>query len=604
MKKIYNIFFLACLVILGACGDDRSSPGVINYEGTVLGMFTEGRVNGINLYYDALVKTGLDSRLSEATERTFLVPNNAAMQAALQSGGFLSVEAADVDFLTTIINNHTFAGTTTEDEFTKSVLTAESGAQVYVSIASDIVFNAQATISDGNNSASNGVVHVIDFPILVFPASNIATIISDSAAAVSPEFTLLNAALAATGLDGTLGGTTEFTLFAPTDAAFNAAGYADVAAINAEDVAVLTEVLQNHVIAGRFLSLELASGRAYTPNGAAGTAKGIDLDVSDDAIEIEIDGGTSDTESVNTLATNGVIHRVDAVISPEDYVIESAGVTGTPFGTALGASAFDYTALLSTEDEYTALVPTGYAGGNTQAELDAYIFEGTVSIEGAAGTRIESIGGQQYFIGADDDNLRIYGATGSTSTFSAEDESVYNGNYSTLSAASVTPLPNMSTTSVIISTDSLKLYAEALRFLEVDSVADAVYLALQNSELESVYRDAFDAAEVFDQTTIAAGDFDGLIANIESADAATLAAVIDRHILTALFFSADLEADQEYSNRAGETLVYGTVSIGATDDTGFIINDDNEITVVEIVSADITGLNGVVHVLEETLPEL
>ncbi len=609
MKKLNYILTITLLFILSACGDDKDSPGVIQYTGDTEGLFTEGRVNNVELFYQAMVKTGLDARLSESTERTYLVPDNAAMQAALQSGGFLTVAAADVDFLTNLINDHTIGGLITEDEFTKSVLTNENGSQIYVSVGSAIVFNSQASISDGNNSSTNGIVHVINFPLLSFPENDIAGIVNSLANdATSPEFTLLNAALAATGLDATLGGTNEFTVFAPTDAAFNAAGYADVAAINAEDVAVLTEILQNHVLSGRFFTLDLASGRTYTANGGAGTAKGLDVDVESDAIEVEIDGGTSETTSVNTLATNGIIHIVDAVIIPEDYVIEAGDVSGSAFGTALGASSFDYDALLSTEDEYTVLVPTGYAGGNTQAELDAYIFEGTVSFSDLAASRVESIGEDQYFIGADDDALTIYGATGSSSTFDTEDESVYNGNYSVLDGASVTPLPNMSAVSVLLADatapDTLSLYLEALRFLELDSLVDVTYLAVVNTELEDVYRDALDEGGVVDPTTITAGDFDELIANIGSADAATLSAVIERHIITELFFSADLEPDLQFSNRAGETLDFGTVTVGMTTETGFVINDDNELSVVEIDGGNVTGLNGVVHVLESALPEL
>ncbi|MEO9871133.1 fasciclin domain-containing protein [Ekhidna sp.] len=633
MKNFIYTIAVTFIVILSACGDDRSSPSVIQYTGDVEGLFTEARISGVNLYYDALIKTGLDARLSESTERTYLVLNNPAMQAALENSGFLTVAAADEAFLAQLINDHTISGSIiTVDEFAKGILTAESGSQIYVSVEDDVVFNSQAVITDGNNIASNGIVHVVNFPMLTFPTSSIGTIVADlSADATTPEFTILDAALEATGLDVTLSsGTSDFTVFAPTDAAF--ANIGTTLATLATDFTTdeLTALLQGHVLAGRFLTQDLASGRTYTLAGGSGTAKGLDISVEVSEIDIEIDAGqTSSTTSVNTLATNGVIHIVDEVLFTEAFIYEA--LSGdvpiddpeteqgslSNFHTALEASSFDYSALLSTETEYTVLVPDAYAGGNTQAELDAYIFEGILDIEDAVGSRIESIGGDQYFVSSteslDTDRIALYGQNGSSilaKECGADDDAclqdveAYNGNV-TLLAGEVIPLSNISTTSVVqAATDTLDLFFEALIFLELDSLIDVTYLAVQNSELEELYRDAFDAGGVFDQTTIAAGNYAGLITNIESADAATLLAVIQRHIITELFFSLDLVADLEFSNRAGETLDYGTVTVGMSTETGFVINDDTEFTVVEIVQANATGSNGVVHVLESALPEL
>lgn len=626
MKNIYKVLSICFLVVLGACGDDKSSPSVITYSGDVEGLFTENRISSVNLYYDALVKTGLDSRLSEATERTFLVPDNNAMQSALQNGGFLTVAAADVDFLTELINDHTFSGIILEDDFAKGVLTSESGKQVYVSVADGISFNAKATIATANEYGSNGIVHVLSFPILDFPESNIATIVDDLANdATTPEFTTLNAALEATGLDATLGGSTEYTVFAPTDAAFTAVG------LNAANIAgaftneELTEILLNHVIAGRFFTLDLSSGRTYTANGAAGTAKGLDIDVTTSSVSVEIDAGfTADSESVNTLATNGVIHIVDNVVFTEAFVYESLGdvvsvddpsnVQGlfADFFAALEASSFDYDALLSSEDEYSVIVPLGYAGGNTQDELDAYIFEGAVSFADATGTRVTSIGDDQYFIGSteaiDSDAIAVWGATGSVAVAGTcggdaclQDASAYNGNVTLLGGTGLTPLPSMSTTSVVeAATDTLDYFTAALALLELDSLVDVTYLGVQNADFEAVLREALATGGVVDPDTIADAD---LIANIESADAATLTAVVDQHIVTSVFFSLDLVADVQLSNRAGQTLDIVSVTADGETEFGILVNDDGDISTISFVTTDVTGSNGAFHTLSSPLPE-
>lgn len=640
MKKLKYIVAVAFLVILSACGDDKSSPSIIQYAGDASGLFTEGRISDVNLFYDAMVKTGLDSRLSAAQERTYLALNNAAMQSALQSGGFLTVSAADVDFLTTLIDNHTFSGILLEDDLVKQNLTSESGELVYVSAGG--TFNAQGTIVDGNNTAANGVVHVIGFPVLNFPSDDIAGIVDALANdATTPEFTILNAALAATGLDAALGGTTEYTVLAPTDAAFAAAGFADFATLDAATTdEELTEILQNHVIAGRFLTIDLASGRTYTLNGGSGDAKGLDLTVEAGTVSSEIsDGATSDSESVNTLATNGIIHIVDNVIFPEAYLYEAlGGVVGVDddngisgffatFFAALDASGFNYENLLSSEDEYSVIVPSAYAGGSTRAELDGYIFEGAVNFSDAIGTRVESIGEDQYFVGGadaiDSDAVAFYGEFGSVIVAGLcgddacmQDESAYNGNITFLGGTGITPLPDMSVASVVdadVDGDSLKLYTGALRFLELDSLIDVTYLALEDSLLEQAYRDALDAGGVVDPSTIADEDYDELLANIDAADAATLAAVIDRHIITELFFGLDLVAGNSYSNRAGGTIEIVSVTVTGIDEVtmlpteetefGILVNDDGDISTIFFNFGDVTGSNGVLHTLSEVIPE-
>ena len=63
----------------------------------------------------------------------------------------------------------------------------------------------------------------------------------------SPNFTLLKAAVVKAGLANALA-TGNLTVFAPTDAAFKAAGFATAEAINAVDVNALRNILLYHVI--------------------------------------------------------------------------------------------------------------------------------------------------------------------------------------------------------------------------------------------------------------------------------------------------------------------------------------------------------------------
>ena len=76
----------------------------------------------------------------------------------------------------------------------------------------------------------------------------------------SPDHTTLEAAVIAAGLDGTLSGPGPFTVFAPTDAAFNALPAGTVQALLA-DIPALTDILTYHVVGATALSTSLSTGQ-------------------------------------------------------------------------------------------------------------------------------------------------------------------------------------------------------------------------------------------------------------------------------------------------------------------------------------------------------
>ena len=123
------------------------------------------------------------------------------------------------------------------------VVTTLLGTDVTVTINANGVFidNAQVTVAD--IVADNGVVHVIDAVLLPpTPTNSIYDIVSNS-----PNHTTLKVAIDTCALDGTLSGAGPFTLFAPTDAAFNLLPAGTVTALLA-DIPQLTDILLHHVV--------------------------------------------------------------------------------------------------------------------------------------------------------------------------------------------------------------------------------------------------------------------------------------------------------------------------------------------------------------------
>jgi len=127
-------------------------------------------------------------------------------------------------------------------------------------------------------------------------------------AANNPNFSILSQALEATGLDATLA-SGEYTVFAPTDAAFN--DLLATTGLNTDQLlraSELTQILQYHVLSGKVLAEDVTNGmKATTVQG-----KPVTFEVKDGSVYIN---GAKVTIT-DIPATNGVIHAISAVILP------------------------------------------------------------------------------------------------------------------------------------------------------------------------------------------------------------------------------------------------------------------------------------------------
>jgi len=137
----------------------------------------------------------------------------------------------------------------------------------------------------------------------------------------SADHTTLVAAVKAAGLVDTLKGTGPFTVFAPTNAAFDLlpAGTVDTLLMPANK-SMLTSVLTYHVVPGRLTAADLAA-RARAGNGRAKltTVAGGSLWVSGSGNNwtvTDAKGGTANITIANVMQRNGVIHVIDKVLMP------------------------------------------------------------------------------------------------------------------------------------------------------------------------------------------------------------------------------------------------------------------------------------------------
>jgi uncharacterized surface protein with fasciclin (FAS1) repeats len=128
--------------------------------------------------------------------------------------------------------------------------------------------------------------------------------------AVATEgFATLVTAVTAADLAETLSGMGPFTVFAPTDAAFAAlpAGVLD-ALLLPENKEVLVKILTYHVVPASVLAADVTDGDVATVEGQT-----VKLSTADG---VTVNGAKVVTADV--LASNGVIHAIDAVLVPAD----------------------------------------------------------------------------------------------------------------------------------------------------------------------------------------------------------------------------------------------------------------------------------------------
>jgi len=128
-------------------------------------------------------------------------------------------------------------------------------------------------------------------------------------AAATTVHTALVAALQTAELVDTLSGNETYTVFAPSDEAFAAAGIDLDTYDTVEEISALVDILLYHVVAGETLSTDLSEGTT-TVTAANGDA----LDIVVDAAGVTV-GGASVTIA-DVPASNGVIHVIDAVLIP------------------------------------------------------------------------------------------------------------------------------------------------------------------------------------------------------------------------------------------------------------------------------------------------
>ncbi len=292
----------------------------------------------------ALGATGLTSALEGTGPFTVFAPTDRAF--SILPKGTVEALLNDLPALTKILTYHVASGAiNSADIKDKQFIATLNGASVQAKRTQTSVFINNTRISVTNIIADNGIVHVIDAVLL--PPATVADIIINS-----PDHTILEGALIGAELVGALKGQGPFTVFAPTDKAFQAIPAVTLNAIIANK-ALLQSILTYHVVSGAASKSDLMDGQfVKTLNGKS--------------VNVKFEKGNVFIENAKVIITdlkaaNGIVHVIDAVMLPPKTVVDVIVNSSVHNTLEAAVKAAGLVSTLSGAGPFTVYAPTDAA---------------------------------------------------------------------------------------------------------------------------------------------------------------------------------------------------------------------------------------------------
>ena len=538
-----------------------------------------------NVLEAAVLEADLAGALSGEGPFTVFAPTDDAFIAL---AGALNATAEDLlalPELADILLYHVVGATALSSDLSDGqTITTLNGADVTVTINNDGIFINDAQVTVADIVADNGVVHVIDavlIPPTPEPAGTVVDIVVNS-----EVHNLLEAAVLAADLAGTLSGEGPFTVFAPTDDAFIALATAlEVAPEDLLALPELTEILLYHVVGATALSTDLSNGQTVaTLNGADVT-----VTINDGGIFI------NDAQVIvaDIVADNGVVHVIDAVLLPPapqpatvvDIVVNSevhnileAAVMEAGLAGALSEEG-PFTVFAPTDDAFLALAaalnatPEDLLALPELTEILLYHVvggAGVLSGDLSDGQMVTTLNGADVTVTINDGGIFINDAQVIVADLTAD-----NGVVHVIDAVLTPPVPTNTVVDIVVNSEVHNLLEAAV--IEADLAG-----TLSGEGPFTVFAPTDDAFLTLAGALGATAE--DLLALPELTD------ILLYHVVGATALSTDLSDGQTVA-----TLNGADVTVSVECDGSIFIND------AQVTVADIEADNGVVHVIDAVL---
>jgi uncharacterized surface protein with fasciclin (FAS1) repeats len=407
------------------------------------------------------------------------------------------------------------------------------------------------------------------------------------------DFTTLVAALEATGLDQTLSDeTATFTVFAPTDAAFEALGQDTIDGLLG-DTDTLSDILLYHVLAGQAVNAETALSLAGTTiemaNGDIAA-----LTIQDGALFIN----GAEVIVTDVEASNGIIHAIDAVLTPPadaepaGNIVEVAVAAGdfTTLVAAVQAAGLD-TTLADPDSTFTVFAPTDAAFAMLGEEAIAALLADVDALTDVllyhviSGAAVDSITATSLF------GEMVEMANGDSVTVDIRDGALFINN-------SQVVIADVPATNGVIHAIDMVLTPPADEVGTIVDVAVAngsfttLVAALQATGLDATLADETATFTVFAPTDDAFALLGEDTINSLLEDTETLSNILLYHVI----------ADQAVPAETALTLNGSDVEMANGDSVTVTVTDGNLfINDSQVIIADVEASNGIIHAIDAVL---
>jgi len=346
-----------------SCDDDNSISGPNQNLDIVETMQDSGEFSTL---LSLATELGLVETL-ENNELTVIAPTDAAFD-ALPDG--LLDDLTD-EQLTEIITYHLLDGNVETGQIgeTQDAVTNQGESIFFRNTGSSVIINGTASLSLADLSATNGVVHAVNKVLL---PDAYGTVVDN--AVKRYDLSRLVGLLIDRGLVSTLDDTeSEFTVFAPTNAAFSSIS-STLGVFTEEQV---DSTLLYHVLGSAIQASQLSESQSVATLNAG---EEILIEVSEGVVTIN---GSAAVQIADVISTNGVIHIIDEVLIPEalsdikppaDFnpLVGEWSLDPTPGSLAVGPSPGNY--------EWFSITTEGVIERNCHYD-DLYVFSQDGSFE-------------------------------------------------------------------------------------------------------------------------------------------------------------------------------------------------------------------------------
>lgn len=360
------VFLITLAFFAFSCKKDslQNTPDKVN----IYTIIKNDPVN-FSLLKAAVEKAGLKNYLESSTEITLFAPSD---EAFTNAGFTLAViNASNPQLLKNILEYHLLEKSLLLDEsLINSDQTTVNSAAVFISKTNlkKYAING-ADITNPNKEALNGVLHVINSVLMPAAGKSIYQKITENANLSFLGVAIRRASEGSKKIITDLNSAGNYTLFAPTNSAFIAAGFPDTTVIKTTDPELLINILTYHLLNTRKFTVDMVdslgtpalnqkllflNNRTINPLRVSHT-RGL------------VNGVSFDRVNANIMANNGVLHIISEVFTPPSLTLNQT-ISNTSTLTFLAAAivkasqgSTNFEAILNSSNFKTIVAPTNAA---------------------------------------------------------------------------------------------------------------------------------------------------------------------------------------------------------------------------------------------------